>query len=79
MRRTSRLSPAFAKLIRKYRLQKGLSQEVLAEAASIHHTYIGLLERGLRKPTLEVGDRLAKALGKTLSALIEEAERAGIE
>jgi ribosome-binding protein aMBF1 (putative translation factor) len=44
-RRTSRLSPAFAKLIRKYRLQKGLSQEVLAEAASVHHTYIGLLER----------------------------------
>jgi transcriptional regulator with XRE-family HTH domain len=79
MRRTSRLSPAFARLIRKYRLRKGLSQEMLAEAAGVHHTYIGLLERGLRKPTLEVADRLARALGKKLSALVEEAESGRVE
>jgi hypothetical protein len=38
--------------------------------AGIHHTYIGLLERGERKPTIEVADRVARAHGKKLSALI---------
>lgn len=52
-----------------------MSQEALAEAAGIHHTYVGLLERGKRKPTIDVADRLARALGIRLSTLIEEAER----
>ncbi len=72
---TSRLTPAFAEIIRHRRLQLGLSQEALAEAAGIHHTYVGLLERGKRKPTLDVAERLALALGKKLSALVAEAER----
>jgi transcriptional regulator with XRE-family HTH domain len=72
---TSRLSAAFAKVIGSYRGRRGLSQEALAEAAGIHHTYVGLVERGKRKPTIEVADKLARALGKRLSALIEEAER----
>ena len=46
------------------------------EAAGIHHTYVGLLERGERKPTIDVADRVARALGKKLSVLIAEAERA---
>jgi transcriptional regulator with XRE-family HTH domain len=45
-----------------------------AEAAGIHHTYVGLLEHGERKPTIDVADRLAKALGVKLSTLISEAE-----
>jgi transcriptional regulator with XRE-family HTH domain len=71
----SRLSGAFAKVIRRHRLAKGLSQEALAEAAGIHHTYVGLLERGKRNATIDVADRLATALGRRLSALIEESER----
>ncbi|MGH7812924.1 MAG: helix-turn-helix domain-containing protein [Candidatus Binataceae bacterium] len=51
------------------------SQEALAEAARIHPTYVSLLERGKRKPTVEVANRIAQALGVKLSALIEEAER----
>jgi len=72
---TSRLSAAFAKVVRRYRSRRGLSQEALAEAARVHHTYVGLVERGKRKPTIEVAERLAHAFGKKLSALIEEAER----
>jgi len=71
----SRLSTAFAKVIRRNRLAKGLSQEALAEAAGIHHTYVGLLERGKRNATIEIAARLARALGKKLSILIEESER----
>lgn len=71
----SRLTQAFAWVIKNHRARKGLSQEALAEAAGIHHTYVGLVERGERQPTLDVADRLARALGKKLSALIAEAER----
>jgi transcriptional regulator with XRE-family HTH domain len=71
----SRLTRAFAGIIRAHRLQRGMTQEALAEAAGIHHTYVGLLERGQRSPTIDVAERLAAALGKKLSAMIEEAER----
>ncbi len=62
-------------VIRRHRIRRGLSQEALAEAAGIHHTYVGLVERGKRKPTIEVAERLATALNEKLSALVAEAER----
>lgn len=70
----SRLSISFSRVIRKHRTRKGLSQETLAEEAGIHRTYVGLLERGKRKATIDVADRLATALGTKLSTLISEAE-----
>jgi transcriptional regulator with XRE-family HTH domain len=78
MRRKSELSQAFCELIKKYRSRKKLSQEALAEAAGVHHTYIGLVERGTRNPTIDVSDRIAHALGKKLSELIIEAERLAV-
>ena len=71
----SQLGVAFAEAVRRHRVRKGLSQEALAEAADIHHTYVGLLERGRRRPTIEVADRIARALGRSLSTMIAEAER----
>jgi transcriptional regulator with XRE-family HTH domain len=71
----SQLTASFARVIPRHRTRKRLSQEALAEAAGIHHTYVGLLERGERRPTIEVAERVARALGKKLSALIAEAER----
>lgn len=69
-----RIALAFGKLIKKYRLAAKFSQETLAEKAEVHLTYIGLLERGLRMPGLDVADRIAQALGKNLSEMIAEAE-----
>jgi transcriptional regulator with XRE-family HTH domain len=71
----SRLSETFATVIKKRRLRAGLSQEALAEVAKVHHTYISMLERGKCRPTIEVAERIAGALGKRLSSLIAEAER----
>lgn len=65
---------SFSRVIRKHRIREGLSQETLAEEAGIHRTYVGLLERGKRKATIDVADRLATALGVKLSTLISEAE-----
>lgn len=68
------LSMRFAKVLQRARLSKGLSQEELAHMAGLHRTYVGLIERGQRKPTIEVGHALARALGVPLSGLIREAE-----
>ena len=69
------VSLAFGAVVRKHRTAKGLSQEALAESADIHHTHVGLIERGQRNASLDVAYRVARALGRPLSALIGEAEK----
>lgn len=66
---------AFAKIMRKCRKHRGLSQEQLAEEADVDQTYVSLVERGKRNPSIDIADRLARALGTKLSLLVEEAER----
>ncbi len=67
-------SSRFAKVLQRVRVKMGLSQEDLAHRAGLHRTYVGLIERGRRRPTIEVGHALAVALRVPLSWLIREAE-----
>ena len=69
------ISLAFGAVVQRHRKAKGLSQEALAERADIHHTHVGLIERGERNASLNVAHRVARALGMPLSVLIAEAER----
>jgi len=48
--------------LRKLRLQKGLSQEKLAELAEVHRNYVGGVERGERNIGLLNIVALARAL-----------------
>jgi transcriptional regulator with XRE-family HTH domain len=68
------LQRQFGKLIKRRREAAGLTQEVLADAAGVHRTYISLLERGMRAPTIEVVRLLAKALKTTMTSIIAELE-----
>lgn len=52
----------FGENLRFHRNQKGIAQEKLAELAELDLTYISLLERGKRNPTLSCIARLAKVL-----------------
>ncbi|UGY22911.1 helix-turn-helix domain-containing protein [Bradyrhizobium septentrionale] len=51
-----------ARNIRRLRVARGLSQEVLAVDAEIDRTYVSRLERGLENPTVAVLERLAKGI-----------------
>lgn len=57
-----RLARTLGLNVRRYRKTRGLSQEALADAVDLAVTYVGQIERGLRNPTLDVVERLAKAL-----------------
>jgi transcriptional regulator with XRE-family HTH domain len=70
----SKFAPAFAKAVRRVRLKAGMSQERLAEAASVHPVYVSLIETGKRVPTIEVAYRVARGLRMELSGLVAEAE-----
>lgn len=51
-------------------MSRGLSQEKLAELASLHRTYISLVERGERNITIDNMEKLALALGVQLRELL---------
>lgn len=52
----------FAHNVRKYRTEKGLSQETLAEKANLHRTYICAVEREKRSISLDNIQKIADAL-----------------
>jgi len=58
----SLLVEIFARNVRRRRVALGLSQEVLAEAAGVHRTYVGMLERAEKNVTIYNIERIATAL-----------------
>ncbi len=60
----------FGKRLKELRLEKSLSQEKLAHQAGLHRTYISLLEKGKRQPSLSSAMNLADALGIKLAYLL---------
>jgi len=57
---------AFAAVLKDLRTQKKISQENLAFLSGLDRTYISLLERGKRQPTLTSLFSISKALDMTL-------------
>jgi transcriptional regulator with XRE-family HTH domain len=58
--------------IKKFREQKGMSQEVLAGFSGISSDYLSQIERGLYAPSLETLDAIADALGIEPYLLLKE-------
>jgi len=59
------------KIIQKRRLELGFSQEKLGQISNLHRTYISLLERGLRSPTITTTIKVARALNINISELLK--------
>lgn len=62
---------AFGGVLREVRKQSGLTQEQLALAADIDRTFVSLIERGERQPTIRVLFRLAAAMHVSAARLIQ--------
>jgi len=65
---------AFGKVLREVRKQSGLTQEQLALAAEIDRTFVSLIERGERQPTIRVLFKLAAAMRVPAAQLIQMTE-----
>jgi transcriptional regulator with XRE-family HTH domain len=73
------ISKHFGQIVRQRRLAAGTTQEALADRAKLHPTYIGMVERGLRNPSLDVCAQIAGALGVNLATLVEETLQSTVE
>jgi len=60
----------FGENVRKTRREKGLSQEELAFKATLHRTYIGMIERAEKNITLINIEKIANALEVNIKELI---------
>ena len=67
------MSPSRLKtVIKRLRIERGLTQVELAKKAKVTQTYVAKIEGGDRvSPSLPVLKRLAKALGVPVTALLE--------
>ena len=61
----------FGEMVRKIRLEKGLSQEQLAGKANLHRTYTGMIERAENTITLINIEKLSIALNVDIKELIK--------
>lgn len=58
--------------VRRQREAQKLTQEALAEKASLHPTYVSGIERGVRNPSLLIIARIATGLGISVAQLCKE-------
>lgn len=69
----------FQHVLRHFRREAGITQEVLADRIGVSVTYVGLMETGKKWPNVDMIFKLASALGvrpvELIQALDDEAEK----
>jgi transcriptional regulator with XRE-family HTH domain len=66
----SSIEELFGNVLKQLRNEKGISQEELGFESGYHRTYISMLERGKKSPSLKTIFQLAKALDVTPSDIM---------
>ena len=66
---------SFAESLKHFRKLKNFSQTELSARANVDRTFISMLERGTRKPSLQVVIFLAEALEMTASDFVKHVEK----
>ncbi|MCD4675840.1 MAG: helix-turn-helix domain-containing protein [Desulfobacula sp.] len=64
----------FGHVLRKFRTLNKLSQEKLSQESGLDRSYISLLERGLRQPSLTTMLLLSKTLNTTAANMVRDVE-----
>lgn len=67
---------AFGDVLRAARSQAGMSQEALGLACDVDRTYVSMLERGERQPTLSTIFALSRHLGVAADVLVARTGKA---
>ena len=65
---------AFGKVLRKLRIESGLTQEQFGFSADLRRTYVSILELGQQQPSLTSIFKIANALNIPASKLIDLVE-----
>lgn len=65
---------AFGHALRYFRIRSELSQERLAQESGLDRSYISLLERGIRQPSLTTILQIAQALNLSPRELVAKVE-----
>jgi transcriptional regulator with XRE-family HTH domain len=65
------ISIKFGERVREIRVLKNLSQEQLADLASVHRTYIGMVERAEKNITLVNIEKIANGLNVNITELLK--------
>lgn len=71
---STRIGKLLGRAARARREELGLSQEAVARRAKMDRAYLSNLESGSRNPSVDVVDRLARALDTTPGQLLDAAE-----
>lgn len=59
--------------IRRCRMKQGYTQERLAERVGVSTSFIGHVERGTRKASVATIEKISRALGEPIDALVRPA------
>lgn len=59
------------KRVAELRRKRGFSQEEFAHECGFHRSYMGAVERGEKNITIQMIEKIAKALGITLAELFK--------
>ncbi len=71
MKSKEKILVIFGERVRKFRKERGLSQEQLAFKANLHRTYIGMIERAEKNITLLNIEKIANSLEVEILQLFE--------
>lgn len=61
--------------IKNLRRSRGISQAKLAEKSGLSQAAISMIEKGMKSPTLTTLEKIAQALGVSVSDLLEDDEK----
>ena len=71
MRQNAKLTKIICKRIKKFRKDRDLTQEDLAEKVGVSRVYIGYVEQGRNTPSLEILEKIAKALKVKITEILD--------
>ena len=72
---STNISRIFGEVLRRYRAQRGITQEELAFQAGVDRTFVYRLERGVRQPTITTLIGMSRALGVSAADLVGDTEK----